>query len=61
MLPGMVFLILRRDADFVTETKPMLQGRLCAAQVATSAREMRRMEEQADVEMAVWDPAMKVG
>jgi hypothetical protein len=48
MFPGMVFLILSRDADFVAEMKAMLEGRGCAVYVAANAREARRTTQEAN-------------
>jgi hypothetical protein len=57
----MVFPILRWDAHFVAGMRALLVARDCAIYVATSAREARRIEDEADVEMVVWDPVMGVG
>ena len=60
MFPGMVFLILSRDPDFVEEMTALLHQRQCQVYVATSWEEMDRLREEMVFEMLVVDPFFRL-
>jgi hypothetical protein len=60
MFPGMVFLILSRDPDFVDDMSALLRQQQCRVYVATSWDEMDRLREEMAFEMLVVDPYFRL-
>ena len=56
MYPGMLFLILSRDPDFVSDMTELLQSRQGVVYVASSWAEADRLAEEMIFEMLVVDP-----
>ena len=60
MFPGMTFLILSRDPDFVADMGELIQSRQGEVFVATSWAEARRLQAEITFEMLVVDPWFRV-
>ena len=60
MFPGMVYLIVSRDADFTVDMKARIEQAGGVVYVAASKREADRLWDEVGVEMVVWDPVFRV-
>ena len=56
MYPGMSFLILSRDPDFVADMSELIHSRSGAVYIATSWSEATRLSQEIVFEMLVVDP-----
>ena len=60
MYPGMVFLILSLDPGFVSNMSALLRSNRQAAYVATSWREVPRLQLEISFEMLIVGPYFRV-
>ena len=60
MFPGMRFLILSLDPDFVADMTALVQSRRGEVYVATSASEAQRLQAEITFEMLVVDKWFRV-
>ena len=60
MYPGMPFLILSRDPDFVADISELIQSREGTVYVATSWAEAERLSSEITFEMLMLDPFFQV-